>query len=269
MEVIDVHQHIGDLNNVWETEMHGLPTSLDEEFRSRVQAMKDIGIDCAVLQPSHGYLKPDGIRDTMRVNDGIAAYRKRDPTRFPYAMGTVEPTHGERSLEEIDRVKHVLGLNGLSWHHRFQGCFIANKWMRPILRRMADLKLVPIIHTFSDSQAESPEQLLRLAKEFPELTFLSHDAFYSSRRAQEVLRMAETTPNVLWDIGGPMGWDLTESWVRRHGSERIVYSDSIGYNPAAASRRSLLLQAIKTCDLKEQDKANILGGNIRRLFGQR
>ena len=53
--------------------------------------------------PPNGYLKSDGLKDTMLVNDVVAQYHKLDPVHFPIVLGTVEPSHGERSLPEIDR----------------------------------------------------------------------------------------------------------------------------------------------------------------------
>ena len=89
----------------------------------------------------------------------------------------------------------------MSWHHRFQGCFIDNKWMWPILRRVADLKLVPFVHASAESNLESPWRLQRLALEFPEITFVALDAFFSYERTQEVMHLAERTPNIIWDAG--------------------------------------------------------------------
>lgn len=39
--------------------------------------MDAAGISWAALQPCHGYLRPDGIKDTMRVNDRMATYRRQ------------------------------------------------------------------------------------------------------------------------------------------------------------------------------------------------
>ena len=66
--------------------------------------MADNDVDQAIVIPSHAYLRPDGIADTRRVNDHIAAYREHDPKRFPAALGIVEPLYGARGLEEIDRL---------------------------------------------------------------------------------------------------------------------------------------------------------------------
>ena len=268
MEVVDAHQHVGDLSNaLGDREEREVTVSPEEEMRNRVRGMAETGVDWAVIQPSHGYLKSEGIKDTMRANDGMAEYRRRDPARFPIALGTVEPLHGERSLEEIDRVKQELGLNGLSWHHRFQGCFIDNKWMRPILRRMADLKLVPFVHTNAESGLEAHWRLQKLARQFPELTFLALDAFFTHERSTQLMDTADQSPNVLWDLGGPASYIPVETWVRRHGSQNLTFSRGAGYSSTGPAKRPRLLDAILESNLKEEDKANILGRNVRRLFG--
>ena len=73
----------------------------------------------------------------MRCNDTVAAYRKRDPKRFPVACGIVEPLHGARSIGELERMKHDLGLNGVVWHSRFQGVAVDHALMRPLLKKSA------------------------------------------------------------------------------------------------------------------------------------
>ena len=129
MLIVDCHMHIGDLSAALaDGASHAITMSVEEERAQRVVRLADSGADWAIIQPAHSYLRPDGIKDTMRVNDGMAEYRAGDPKHFPVALGTVEPLHGERSLEEIDRCKHELGLDGLSWHPRLQGVFLDNPW---------------------------------------------------------------------------------------------------------------------------------------------
>ncbi|MBI3742918.1 MAG: amidohydrolase family protein [Chloroflexi bacterium] len=269
MEVVDAHQHIGDLADaLGDFEAHETKQSVEEEAQGRVRALDAGGVDWAIIQPAHAYLKPDGIKDTMRINDGIAAYRRFAPTRFRMALGTVEPLHGERTMEEVDRCKRELKLDGLSWHHRLQGCYIDNKWMRPILRRMADLKMVPLIHTNAESKLEAPWRLQRLAYEFPEHTFIALDAFYSYEQSMEVLFIAERTPNILWDVGGPTGWAQVAAWIPKHGSEKFTFSAGISYAAMRKPGRSRLLDSIlKSPGLTDDDKANILSRNVRKAFG--
>jgi predicted TIM-barrel fold metal-dependent hydrolase len=268
MEIADAHQHVGDLSDAlgaWP----GKRPSPEEELRLRLGAMDARGIGWAVIQPAHSYLKADGIRDTARVNDSIAAYRKRAPERFPIALGTVEPSHGERSLAEIDRGGQELGLNGFSWHHRLQGGFIDSPWMRPYLRRMAELGLVPVVHTNAESKLEAPWRLQKLAHEFPELTFLAQDAFYSYEQSTEVLFLAERTPNVVWDLGGPYTpglFGLIEAAIRNLGPERFCFSADMSYIGTGSSERSALLDAILRSSLSDEQRMQVLSGTLRRLF---
>ncbi len=267
MEIVDAHVHIGDLSIALPD--HGRPPvdlDPDEDIKNRVRAMEQFGVSWAVVQPSHAYVQAEGIKDTMRVNDGVADYRRRDPVHFPIALGTVEPMHGEASLDELDRIKHDLHLEGVSWHHRFQGCTIDSKWMRPILRRMADLELVPFVHTNAESHFEAAWQLQRLASEFPEMTFVSMDAFYASERGNQVWGTAKQSPNIIWDIGGPISYISVDTWVRSNGSETICFSGAASYPTRGRPRTPRLLEEMERSRLPDADKANIYSLNIRRLF---
>ena len=267
MEIIDAHQHIGDLSaSMGDSQVFEQKLSDDADHERRVETMRSLGVSWAVIQPSHGYLKPDGIKDTMRVNDAVAAYRDRDPVHFPIALGTVEPMYGERGFPEIDRAKHELKLDGLSWHHRFQGCFIDNKWIRPILRRMAELDMVPLIHTLPTEELEASWRLQKLAYEFPELTFLALDAFMAYEGRLQALHIAEHTPNILWDIHGVHSISAIEPWIQEHGSEKLVFSGEMSYSAVIKDRRPVLLDEMLESSLPDDDKANIMGRNIRRLF---
>ena len=272
MLIVDCHMHIGDLSAALaDGASHALTMSVEEERAQRVVRLVDSGADWAIIQPAHSYLRPDGIKDTMRVNDGMAEYRAGDPEHFPVALGTVEPLHGERSLEEIDRCKHELGLDGLSWHPRLQGVFLDNPWMRPYLKRMSELGLVPILHCNAESKMEASWRLQKLAFEFPEMTFLAFDSFWSYERSMETLHLAAHTPNVLWDTGGPLGFHMIERFVQEHGSEKFTYSGEAAYasQPVrGGGGKPRILQQILDANISDQDKANILGGNAARLFGK-
>ncbi len=267
MEIVDAHQHVGTLADAMPKSDNpvGQEIAVETDAAQRIRLMDAVGVSWAVLQPSHGYLRPDGIKDTMRVNDRMASYRKVAPDRFRAILGTVEPLHGERSLPEIDRCKHELKLDGLSWHHRFAGCFIDSKWMWPILRRMVELKFVPLIHVNVDSSIEAHWRLQRLAKEFPELTFMALDGLWSYERARHVFETASMTPNVIWDIGGPINYITIEEWVAKNGAETICFSADLAYAGDVVHKPKLLDQ-VERARVPDADKAKILGGNMRTLF---
>ena len=268
MEIVDAHQHVGTLQDAMPKSDYVIGEALpvDVDAARRIKLMDDIGISWAVLQPSHDYLRPDGIRDTMRVNDRMAAYRTAAPGRFCAVMGVVEPLHGERSLPEIERCKRELNLNGIAWHHRFAGCYIDSRWMWPYLERMQELGLVPLIHVNAESSLEAPWRLQRLAKEYPDLTFIGLDGLWSFERARQILDNAPTTPNVIWDMGGPNVYVGVEEWVKKNGADTLCFSADIAYAQESAKKPSLLIQ-LENARISVADKEKILGGNMRRVFG--
>ena len=178
-------------------------------------------------------------------------------------LGTTEPTHRERGLDEIDRVRDI-GLDGLSWHHRFQGCYIDNRWMWPTLRRMSELGLVPLVHTNAESSMEAHWRLQRLALDFPELTFLAMDAFWTYERARHTLITAALTPNVIWDLGGPVCYLSVQEWVERNGSTTLSYGVGAHGSPGSPPPALALIERAR---IPDADRANILGANVARVFG--
>ena len=266
-EIVDAHQHVGGLADALSRMSYPIGADRDvaTDVAQRVAAMDSAGVDWALLQPSHGYLKADGILDTMRLNDRMLQYKLIAPDRFRAVLGTVEPMHGERSLPEIDRCKQM-GLDGLAWHHRFQGCYIDSPWMWPILERMQAAGLVPLVHVNVESSLESHWRLQRLARDFPDMTFIAMDGLWSYERCRHVLYTASETPNIVWDFGGPVNATSIEEWIKYNGSQTVCFSADLAYG-GGASGPPKLLETILQAAISEVDRANVLGQNISRAFG--
>src|SRR5215207_2048871 len=230
MEVLDIHHHLGALNGGSLQEGDGWQ---DRDYANRVRIMDANGINAAAILAATGYIQADGITDTMRSNDVVAAYRKRDPTRFPIACGIVEPLHGARSLGELERMKHELGLDGVVWHSRFQGVAVDHPLMRPLLKKVSELGLVPLIHTNAESNLEAVWRLERLAGEFPELTFVSLDALTTNTNSQLVLDIAKRTKNILFDTAHVRGAGYVKQFVEAVGSERMIFGSLFYSHPAS------------------------------------
>src|SRR5437016_5437589 len=160
---------------------------MEKDYASRLDVMSANHVDRAAILASTGYIQADGIKATMRSNDTVAEYRKKDPKRFPIAAGIVEPLHGTASLAELERMKRELHLEAVVWHHRFQGVAIDHQLMRPIMRKVSELGLVPFVHANAESNVEAAWRLERLAHEFPEVTFIGMDALMGNANAQMVL----------------------------------------------------------------------------------
>jgi len=263
MEIFDIHHHLGSLTG------GSLQTEVgweDRDYANRVRVMQAHGVTMAAILAATGYIQADGIKDTMRSNDAVAAYRKRDPIRFPVACGTVEPLHGARSLDELERIKRELHLEGVVWHNRFQGVAIDHQFMRPLLKKASELGLVPLVHTNAESNMEAVWRLERLALEFPELTFVAMDALTTNVNCQLALDVAKRTPNILFDTAHVRGSGYIRRFVEVVGSRRLVFG-SLFYSYPASYERCATLEEVKEAQISAEDMENIFVLNAKRLFG--
>lgn len=269
--VLDVHHHVGDaftaLGGTLDPTGGMAPAEYERtELESRLEIMDGDDVAQAVVIPGHGYLRPAGVADTRRVNDGIAAYRDRRPDRFPVAIGVTEPAYGAASLEEIDRVHDELGLVGVSYHTRFQGVSLDSGWVARGVERLAERGLVPVIHAMDDTPEEALWKLAALARRVPQTTLLALDAFGSFEATRQCDFVAEIAPNVVFDTSLSYNFDFIEAFARRFGVDRVVFGTDL-YSWPVGRRISHLLDQIVASDLDAAAKAAILGDNARRLFG--
>jgi predicted TIM-barrel fold metal-dependent hydrolase len=270
-DVLDVHHHVGDAFTALGGDLDpsgGL--SVDEhervELESRLTIMDAGGVAQAVVIPGHGYLRPDGIADTRRVNDAIAAYRDRRPDRFPVAVGIVEPQHGAALLDEIDRGHEALGLAGMSFHTRFQGVSLDSRWIARAVERLGERSMVPVVHAMDETPEEALWKLAALAREFADVTFLALDAFGGYESTRQCFFVADVAPNIVFDTSLSYNFDFIADFARRFGADRVAFGTDL-YSYPVGRRVSHLLEQIIASDLDDTDTALILGGNARRLFG--
>ena len=263
-EIFDCHHHVGDVSAFLGIDTPG--ASIASEVDARLAIMDLAGVRQAVVIPSHAYERPDGIADTRRINDGIAAYRSAHPDRFPVAIGIVEPQCGARSVDELDRARRELALAGISFHARFQGVSMDDPWIVRYVERMADLALVPVLHAMTESADESLWKIGKLASSFPDLSMLVLDAFSTFEGTKEVSGLADRCPNLLFDTSLSYNFDFIEVFAQRVGAERVLFGTDL-YSPPIGRRISHLVPQIVESSLSDADKAAILGGNARRLFG--
>ena len=262
MEIFDIHHHLGSLNGGSLQEEEGWQ---DRDYANRVRIMDANGVTLSAVLAATGYIQAEGIKDTMRCNDTVAAYRMRDPKRFAAACGTVEPLHGARSLGELERIKHELHLEGVVWHNRFQGVAVDHQLMRPLLKKVSQLGLVPLVHTNAESNMEAVWRLERLALEFPDLTFVAMDALTTNANSQLALDIAKRTLNILFDTSHVRGSRYIRQFVETVGSQRLVFG-SLFYSYPPSYQHCATLGEIKEAQLSDADRQNILSLNAKRLF---
>jgi predicted TIM-barrel fold metal-dependent hydrolase len=272
ISVIDCHHHVGSIAAVAAgdaTADEDSPAFQDAELRVRLDTMGELGVDQAVLIPGHGYLRPNGNADTIAVNDRIAAYRDRNPDRFPAALGVVEPLHGKESIRELHRIKDELGLAGVSFHARFQGVATNSGLVLTLAREMAALGLVPFVHAADASRDEDWWKVQDFADAIPEVPVVALDAFTTSEKSWEALRVARQTPNLYFDTSVSSGLHFVLPVLNEVGPERIIFGTdqySAITPPGPSSRRNIIDQLAATDRVGIEAKRAILGGNVRRLL---
>ncbi len=279
--VLDVHHHVGSAflalggpiddgsrgaASSASTPSAAAPSPADRELASRLEIMDAGGVDQAIVIPGHGYLRPRGLPDTMAENDLIARYRDRLPTRFPAAVGIVEPAYGDACFAELERCKRELGLAGISFHTRFQGVSLDSRFILAYVEKMAELGLVPVIHAMNETPEEALWKLAVLARSIPETPVLALDAFGSFEATRECSFIAEVAPNILFDTSLSYNFDFIEEFAKRFGAERVVFGTDL-YSHPVGRRISHLLPQIEASSLSDAQKTAILSGNARRLFG--
>ena len=270
-EVLDVHHHVGNAFRALGGAVDSAP-ELDEdaydriELESRLEIMDRSRVQQAIVIPGHGYHRVNGIADTRAENDGIARYRDRTPDRFPGAVGIVEPRDAEAGFEELDRCRHELGLVGISFHTRFQGVSLDSRWVLAYCARMAEIGLVPVIHAMNETPEEALWKLAVLARSIPDTPVLALDAFGSYEATRECFFIAEVAPNIVFDTSLSYNFDFVEEFAGRFGADRVVFGTDL-YSYPVGRRISHLLDQIRESDLADDDKALILAGNARQLFG--
>lgn len=270
--IFDHHQHVGWVGHiVGDSDPGGMPAaslegSLAADFAMRVAAMDRLGVAQAALMPAHSYPRSRGLADTRAVNDHLAAYRRRDPQRFPAVIGTVEPRYGPAGLAEIDRMGGELRFQGVSWHHRQQGMPINHPVMVEYVQRMDELGLVPFIHTYVGGDFEEIWRLVDLASQFPSVTFLSMDAMTERVLFEEALIAGRLHKNLVFDTTSlALGVAAIERFVEELGADRLLYGSNL-YSMASPDHVPGL-DAIREARISEQDRRRILGENARRLLG--
>jgi hypothetical protein len=263
--VFDVHQHLGEAAVMGEASGEFVPAN---DFEQRVGIMDRFGITQAALSPTSQYERPRGLADTIAMNDRVANYRDMYSDRFPVAFGTVDPLQGvENGVGEIERIAKTLSLQGVIWHHRMQGTWIADARMYPFLEAVEEHGLVALIHVISESTLEAPWGLELLASKFPNVQFVALDPFTSPTQFQVMMMMAERVQNVYFDTAGI--WLLgrfLEKWIKTLGSDKLIFGSDLITSPLSLNVPYVKNEIEDSVDLTEADKGRILWGNAEKLF---
>jgi uncharacterized protein len=265
-DVIDVNHHLNEIDHHLATGARLRPEAGDTgrdgaaaDLKTRLVIMDAQHVRGAVVIAGSGYLRPRGVADTMAVNDAVARYRDRAPDRFVAAVGHADPLYGPAGLEEVARCRDELRLAGIS----FQGMGFMT---RPLIAKAGELGLVPFIRVGRPD--ETIWQVDSLARDFPGLTMVVLHVFNDVSQVGSLAGVAERHPSLYFDVSGSLSFEtLGLPQLRPIGAHRFLYGTYTRSWPVQTRPSGELLADIACSDLPEDDKAAILGGNVKRILG--
>lgn len=266
---IDTHHHVGELSLGIGDDVTGRGDTSIRPVEIHEQMLDSFGFTAACVLPGFQYDRTDGIANTRRVNDAIAAYRDSKPNRFPVALGTLEPLHTfDTCRDEADRLIDDQNIDGLAWHTRYQGVFLSDRRMHTLVDLAVERGLPCFVHLFAESNMEAPWSLLELARAHPEATIVALDGFSGSTQTRYLMDIAERCPNVLFDtaICFPLTRPL-DTFVETFGSERLLFGTDSYARPVLYNTPSVLHELMAS-DMPQDDLENIMWRNFVRLFPQ-
>lgn len=263
----DIHQHVEPSDDSF-SDFGSAEEVIAKDYAARVKIMDANGIEESVIMAGNQYRKTEGIGNTRKLNDLVATYVAKHSDRFPIGIGTVEVTHGDASLRELERIAKDLKLRGAVWHHGYSGVPINHRFMRPILRTVEELNLIPFVHVYQKGN-ESWWRLEVLAEEFPNITFVALAGIASVEDREQALHIVKRRRNILCDTG-PVFWrgePAVESFVKQVGVDRLLFGSDLYAMQPSYRQATTTLQIIRNSQLSKEEKAKILSGNARKLLG--
>lgn len=235
------------------------PVTKDAE--DMIRYLRTCGVERAVVSCA-GSQRSETPEDLSIGND-IAYSLSRQYPDFVVPSCLVNPNFPEASLEELDRAAQ----RGIRWVGELCGYIAGYEFIRPdgsatlefgqIVERAASSGMVLHLHA-------ATEEMGRLARAYPQATFVIAHIGDSVRLCTERIDMVAAHPNVLLDISGH-GHErvgILELVVERIGAERVLFGSDFTINDPGS-----VIARVQRAYLSDEDREQILHLNVERLLG--
>jgi len=245
--MLDLHAHLGSFP------LPGVTGRADDLLR--LMDRLDTETTCASSAEAIFY-------DMHAGNAALARDLRRHHRLRGYVFGN--PNHVPASVEEITRWLQEPGFVGVKLYSGgYVGKPLDCEEHQRILSAVAGrFPWALVLFHCGENDPRNFPGLVRLASEFPELTFLA--GHMGSKLWRDALPVLSQAPNIVAEISAPVPARCRiEDAVRWMGAERVVFgSDFPLIHPA------YMLGCVRDADVSEEAKRLILEGNARRLLGR-
>lgn len=255
--IIDAHTHLGSLGVAGGGRED--PSAISVDYELRTEIMDKNGIDQCVVLPPTNYDKSEGLESTRRLNDTVRSIVDVHD-RFIAGVATVEPTHGEAALGELERVAD-LGFPAVMWHHRFQGEAIDEPTTIELLKKTDALGLPTYIHCIPMSNLEALWRIENVA-EYTDEPLIILDAFADFDNVPLAIELGNRFDHLYFDTALMFSLGrIVEKLVDGLGADRVVFGSDLYTQPLMFEHSSDLFQ-VRKADISEAEREAILGENI-------
>jgi len=289
-----------------------------QSIETHLRHMEECGVDMSVIMMPGWEVA--GVEVCRILNNGLAKAAKDYPGRF-FPLAAVPYIEGQRSIDELVRVKNELGINAVSILTNLRGIRLDDEQLKPFFKKVLELGLPVVVHPPTqerhlwggtkydmDGSVSREYEIIKclvevlcgVLPEFPELNFLfAHYgggvpsllgrimSWYTPPECSGIPKRKIHLPMTLqefedygfksyfdrlfdrfyFDTAGTGGW-LPE--VKHALSvikpERLAFASDYPHEMSRPQDYRAYLDGIKELDIPEEEKAGILGVNMRALF---
>ncbi len=275
------------------------------DIEAQLKMMDEAGIDAAVLSypTSDAHLKLGSISEVAHIyNDNVAQILKRYPKRF-IGAAVLPVDNSIDMLGELKRATGELGFKAVSLASSYNGIYLDDRMFLPIYRqaeekgipvfvhsqivnpigfeRVKDPLLTPVVEYVFDTTISIGKLLMSdILRQYPKVKFIfayfggavcylkqRFDATYAMLRSINFVKDLQANPsdyfkNIYVDTSG----DTTKAnfllALELMGPRHILW----GSDWPAKKDVSGGINAVNSLDISQEDKTNILGSNLAKMF---
>ncbi|MDD5129292.1 MAG: amidohydrolase family protein [Candidatus Omnitrophica bacterium] len=275
------------------------------DIEAQLKMMDEAGIDAAVLSypTSDAHLKLGSISQVAHIyNDNVAEILKRYPKRF-IGAAVLPVDNSIDMLEELKRATDELGFKAISLASSYNGIYLDDKMFLPIYKeaeeknipvfvhsqivnpigfeRVKDPLLTPVVEYVFDTTISVGKLLMSdILRQYPRVKFVfayfggavcylkqRFDATYAMLRSINFVKDLQANPsdyfkNIYVDTSGDTTKANFSLALELMGPKHILWGSDWPAKKDVASG----IKAVNDLDISQDDKQNILGGNMGKLF---
>jgi predicted TIM-barrel fold metal-dependent hydrolase len=248
---------------ITDADTHLTPTGAELSVDGLLAAMDRARVDRALA-----WLRPDYCgREIAAHNAYIYEATRAHPDRI-LGFGWADPTVGVVHAQEmVQRCVYDYGLHGVKLNGAQNHYFIDDPSLAlPVVEEIARTGKPLALHIGPDAYERThPYRAARIADRYPEMPILMvHMGMRDWQMNRAVIEIAAEHPNMTL-IGSAALYTSVLTAIRSLGPKRVCFGSDAPFNLMHVEVAAY--QALLAGELSDQGQADVLGGNIARLFG--